>query len=209
MDVWIIKETNLDRDYERYGAAIQDNWKVVDIGAGLGDFTVFAARRASLGCVHAYEPAPDSVALLEKNLALNRITNVRVFPQAVSAQARVLRLDVSSGVAVQYRTAGENPAHCAGISVESVALASVLAKLPGGVCDFLKMDCEGAEYEILLNLDDVTLRRIKRICLEYHLLVAPYSHEDLARFFKHRGWQVRISPSKVRRELGFLYAVAP
>ena len=66
MDAWIVKETNLDRDYEVHGATIQDGWIVVDIGAGLGDFTVFAARRTPHGRVFAYEPAPDSVALLER-----------------------------------------------------------------------------------------------------------------------------------------------
>ena len=78
MDAWIVKETNLDRDYEVHGTAIQDGWIVVDIGAGLGDFTVFAARRTPHGRVFAYEPAPDSVALLEQNLGLNGIRNVDV-----------------------------------------------------------------------------------------------------------------------------------
>src|SRR3712207_2539926 len=45
MDVWIVKETCLDRDYERGGIALRDGWVVVDIGAGLGDFSVQAARR--------------------------------------------------------------------------------------------------------------------------------------------------------------------
>ncbi len=49
------------------------------------------------------------------------------------------------------------------ITVRSVALADVLAGLPGGVCDFLKMDCEGAEYDMLLNLDDAAWGRIRRI----------------------------------------------
>ena len=37
MDAWIVKETNLNRDYEVHGTAIQDGWMVVDIGAGLGE----------------------------------------------------------------------------------------------------------------------------------------------------------------------------
>ena len=45
MDIWVIKETCLDRDYERIGAPIQDGWSVIDVGAGLGDFSVHVARR--------------------------------------------------------------------------------------------------------------------------------------------------------------------
>lgn len=209
MDAWIVKETNLDRDYEVHGAPIQDGWNVVDIGAGLGDFTVFAAQRTPHGRVFAFEPAPDSVALLKKNLGLNRVQNVEVCPCAVSHVAGTLHLDISGGVAVQYRTVGAAHAQTGKIEVRSLALADVLADLPGGVCDFLKMDCEGAEYDMLLNLHDATLRRIRRICLEYHEFVTPYSHTHLARFFREKGWEVRVSPSPVRRELGFLYATAP
>jgi len=209
MDAWIVKETNLDRDYEVHGTVIQDGWTVVDIGAGLGDFTVFAARQTPHGRVFAYEPAPDSVILLEKNLGLNGIKNVKVYPYAVSRQDGELSLDVSGGVAVQYRTVGET-SHAGGkITVRSVALADVLAGLPGGACDFLKMDCEGAEYDMLLYLDEVSLKRVRRICLEYHEFVTSYSHTDLEEHFRLRGWSVRTSPSGVRRELGFLYAVAP
>ncbi len=44
MDVWIIKETCLDRQYELYGTRIEDGWTVIDIGAGLGDFAILIAR---------------------------------------------------------------------------------------------------------------------------------------------------------------------
>ncbi len=206
MDAWIVKETNLDRDYEVHGPAIQDGWNIVDIGAGMGDFTIFAARRAPHGRVFAFEPAPDSAALLEQNLQINAIRNVEVRPFAVANQAGTLSLDVSGGVAVQYRTVGAVGGAAGKITVRSVALADVLAGLPGGVCDFLKMDCEGAEYDMLLNLDDAAWGRIRRMCMEYHDGVTPYSHEDLVRHFQAKGWQVRVSPSRVRRELGFLYA---
>jgi len=209
MDAWIVKETNLDRDYEVHGTAIQDGWTVVDVGAGLGDFTVFAARRTPHGRVFAYEPAPESAALLNDNLRLNGIKNVEVFPYAVSNQDGELTLDISGGVAVQYRTVGDAGTEGGKITVRSVALAEALAGLPGGVCDFLKMDCEGAEYDLLLHLDEGSLKRVRRICLEYHEFVTPYSHADLEKHFTSYGWQVYTSPSKVRRELGFLYATAP
>ena len=43
MDVWSIKETFLDAFYTRYGVPIEDGWRVIDIGAGIGDFSVYAA----------------------------------------------------------------------------------------------------------------------------------------------------------------------
>lgn len=209
LDAWVVKETSLDRNYERHGVTIEDGWNMVDIGAGLGDFAIFAARRSPHGRVFAYEPAPESLALLEQNLKLNGIRNVEVHPSAISGKRGTMILDVSGGQPVQYRTVTGVRMAEGQIAVQSVTLSEALAMLPGGVCDFLKMDCEGAEFGILLNLDADTLARIRRICLEYHEWVAPYSHKDLVRLFEDRGWHVRVDPSRVRRELGFLYAAAP
>lgn len=202
MDAWIVKETNLDRDYERAGVPLQDGWQVVDIGAGIGDFTVFAARRTPHGRVLAYEPAPDSVALLRRNLDRNLIANAEVCQAAVAGKAGRLTLDVSGGVAVQYRTVGDRGQ----VTVAAITLADALAALPGGRCDFLKIDCEGAEYDILFNAEADVLARIRRICLEYHDGVTDHSHADLVRFLEARGWSVRLEPSPVHPELGLLYA---
>ena len=206
MDAWIIKETNIDRDYEKYGVPIEDGWNIVDIGAGLGDFAIFAARQAPRGHVYAYEPAPDSVVLLQQNLAINELSNVAVFPYAVADKAGVLNLDLSGGVAVQYSTVDSKTGPTNWVEVESVALADAVALPSGGKCDLLKIDAEGAEYDMLLNLDEESLRNIRRICIEYHEFVTPFSHVDLERHFQAKGWDVRVTPSRVRKDLGFLYA---
>jgi FkbM family methyltransferase len=209
MDAWIVKETVLDRDYERHGVPLRDGWTVLDVGAASGDFTVFAARRTPKGRVIAFEPAPDSVETMRKNVAENGLRNVEVRPVAVGAQTGVIMLDVSGGVAVRYRTAGVREVGPGRFAVQCVPLAQVLAELPGGRVDFLKIDVEGAEYEMLFGLDDAALEQIRRVCMEYHEGVTQYGHADLERFFRGKGWTVRISPSAVRRELGFLYAESP
>jgi hypothetical protein len=60
MDVWIIKESCLDRNYEAASVPVRDGWTIVDIGAGLGDFSVHAARLNPSGAVYAFEPFPES-----------------------------------------------------------------------------------------------------------------------------------------------------
>lgn len=213
MDAWIVKETALDRDYERHGAALQDGWTIVDVGAASGDFTVFAARRAPSGRVIAFEPAPDSVETMRKNVAENGLRNVEIRPVAVGARAGEVTLDVSGGVAVQYRTAGAREvgagrAAAGGrFAVPCVPLGEVLPNLL--TVDFLKIDVEGAEYEMLFGLDDASLGRVRRVCMEYHEGVTEWGHADLERFFRSKGWTVRVSPSPVRPELGFLYGEAP
>jgi Methyltransferase FkbM domain len=50
------------------------------------------------------------------------------------------------------------------VDVPTVTLAEVV----GSGCDLLKPDCEGAEFEALLGVDDETLRRPQRIIVKFH-----------------------------------------
>lgn len=204
MDAWIIKETCLDQDYERIGVPLEADWTVVDIGAGLGDFSVYAGRRCPRGQVHAYEPFPESFALLQENLALNGLTNVRAYPYAVGGAATTGTLTLyATGAAVQHRTAGAAAAAPA-VSVACFALAAVLADLPQ--VDLLKLDVEGAEYEILFTAEPAVLAKIRRLSMEVHDGVTAHTRADLARFLGDRGFQVRVLPNPAHPDLGFLFA---
>ncbi len=211
MDAWIVKESLLDREYERASVPLERGWSVLDIGAGLGDFSVWAASRAGTGVVHAYEPAPESAALLRANLLLNGCTQVQAFPCAVSSTPGRITLDMSGGVAVQYTTtvsvagAGNGPSPSGCIRVESITLASALDRLPGGCCDYLKLDTEGAEYDILMQEPPESLERIHHICMEYHERPGLPGHRALAEHFCRLGWQVRVQPSWVRPHLGLMH----
>ncbi len=207
MDVWIIKETCLDRQYERASVPIADGWMVIDIGAALGDFAIDVARRHP-GCrVAAYEPFPESFALLQENLALNRVENVAIYPYAIGGHEGELRLGLVSAEAVQHSTAREGPAPRDGVRVSSLTLDRAFADLGLSRCDYLKADCEGAEYDIFFNASAGTLRKIKHVCLEYHDGVTAHSHPDLIRFFEGHGFRVRRTPNPAYRHLGLLHAV--
>lgn len=152
MDIWIIKETCLDREYEAKGMSIQNGWNVIDIGASLGDFAIHAARQNPRGIVFAYEPSPDSFALLQKNIRLNNIRNIVAFPQAVNGQLQELQLEVGSGVPVTYSTVSRNHATDSQVlNVNATTLDVLFADLCLEYCDLLKVDCEGAEYDIFFK----------------------------------------------------------
>jgi FkbM family methyltransferase len=225
MDLWSIKETLLDRFYERYGASVQPGWTVVDIGGGLGDYAIFAAAEQPTCRVHTIEPTPESFALLEHNLAANQLTNVQAHSFAVWSKHGQVTLDTSLGEAVQFisREAGAaepvgtgQPASKAGPggaahtpTVTSLTLAEALEACGVAYCDLMKMDCEGAEYPILFNTDPGTLQKIERIVMEYHDNAGPYTHRDLQKFLSEQGYAVKVYPSPVHSYLGYLYAARP
>ena len=204
MDAWIIKETCLDRQYERVSVPLEDGWAIVDVGAALGDFAVSVGARFPSSTVCAYEPFPESHALLLENIALNGTRNVRAYPFAVSSSAGSLSLKLVSGEAVQHSTA--TAAGTEAVTVRSTTLEQILAENDLARIDYLKMDCEGGEYDILLNAAPRTLQRIHHLCLEYHDGVTAHSHGELAAFLESHGFGVRLTPNPVHANLGFLYA---
>ncbi|HLY29308.1 MAG TPA: FkbM family methyltransferase [Aggregatilineales bacterium] len=203
MDVWIIKETCLDRDYETHGIPLQDGWTVVDIGAGLGDFSVYAAKKLPHSTLYAYEPFPESFALLQDNIERNVVQNVKAYPVAIGGAAETLGMDTATGVPVRH--AALQASETAGaLTVKAVTLDEAMQEI--GQCDFLKMDCEGGEYDILFHASDQALAHIRHISMEYHDNMTPYTHDDLAKFLDSHGFQVKLTPNPAHREIGFLYA---
>lgn len=202
IDVWIIKETCLDRDYEN-GAILQNNWTIIDIGAGLGDFTTYAAQRSPNGRVLAYEPFPESFALLQQNVALNMLRNVAAAPWAIAEKPGSLALNIGMGEAVQHST---TQAGAKTIEVQAITLQQVFDKHGVDRCDFLKMDIEGGEYAILRSVDAGLLQRIDRIALEYHDNTFAGKHDELVQLLQRAGFQVRVQPNPVHNYLGYLYA---
>ena len=208
MDVWIIKESCLDRQYERASVALEDGWTVIDIGAGLGDFTIHAAKDRPRSRVFAYEPFPESFALLQYNLTLNGVENVTAFSFAIGAGSSAIELRVVSGEAVQHTTVS-NAALRESVRVPSLTLDRAFADLQLECCDYLKVDCEGAEYDIFFNASNSTLKKIRHICLEYHDGVTPHTHDELIQFFEGKGFRVRCVANPVHRQLGLMHAENP
>lgn len=206
MDIWSVKEALLDRFYETCGYAVQPGWTVVDIGAGIGEFTMFAAQQGA-GRVLAFEPFPQSFALLQENVRLNHADVVEMFPVAVASQTGSLTLDLSGGEPLQFQSRADAAAGQEQLRVACWSLAEVFERTGMERCNLLKLDCEGAEYDILMKSDPQWLGKIERIVMEYHDGVAAYQHDDLSRFLQAHGYRVEAFDNPVYKEIGYLRAV--
>jgi FkbM family methyltransferase len=144
---------------EAYPVQAEDR-VVVDAGANIGAFTLFALLRAPNCHVIAIEPAPDSCeriyAMLREHGLAHRCTLHQAALGDRSGQTRMSLLPPS-----HCRTTGTGE-----ISVPAVTLDELLA--PYEQIDLLKMDTEGAEYPVFASASSQTLKRIKRIEMEYH-----------------------------------------
>ena len=204
MDIWVMKEACLDHQYEKFSTPIQDGWTVLDIGAGIGDFAISVARAHPHSTVYAFEPFPESFALLQENIKLNGATNVRASSHAISSENGAIELRAVSAEAVQQSTAAQHAASA--IRVPSITLDQFFADANLARIDYFKMDCEGAEYGILFNAKPETLAKISHLCMEYHDGVTSYSHDDLMRFLEQNGFVVTSQVNPVHSDIGLMYA---
>lgn len=158
----------LDDSYFPPGITLPEDAVVLDIGGHIGTFAVLAATRAPRGRVFSFEPEPENFALLEENIRSNNLGHVRCFNQAVGGREEERAMfraanpvRTGSHSLVNATGAGTFPVRCTTLS--AVLRAQKLEKI-----DFLKLDCEGAEWEIFPATSDDDLRRIRQIVMEVH-----------------------------------------
>lgn len=152
---------------EDYGPLPADG-VVVDIGANIGVFAVYAA------CCHArtvlaYEPNGEAYQRLVQNIRANRLEHA-IFPfrLAVTGTAgEKVRFPLAASA---YNAIVSDDAQLAGGAYEWVKTTD-LRQIVGPVqhVDVLKMDCEGGEYDILTPDAEEPLRKVQAIRMEYHL----------------------------------------
>jgi FkbM family methyltransferase len=204
MDVWVLKETILDRQYEQIGVPLQDGWTVVDIGAALGDYSVWAAKQTPHGRLIAVEPFPPSVSLLRSNLEKNRVYNAEVFSGAIAAENGTTRLKVVGKIVQNSTASGQDGDEL--LEVKTVNLEELFKMYSISKCDYLKLDCEGGEYAILFNASPATFERIDRMGMEIHDGMTNHNRQEMIQFLESRGYFTRLTLNPVHQELAYLYA---
>jgi FkbM family methyltransferase len=145
---------------------------IVDAGANVGMFTLYARRRAPAARIAAIEPFPPTFERLQAAIARNKLSGVTCLNAALgdaSGEALMPTEEMGS----QFRQVLTSPAST-GIAVRVMTLRQALDSLGLDRVDHLKMDIEGGEYPSLLSAGPDVLRRIRRIYLEYH----PATSED-------------------------------
>ncbi len=145
-------------EYAAPGFAIAAGERVVDCGANVGAFAVWAA--ADGASVEAYEPHPLTFEWLERNTAGLAVRCVRAAVVAAPPPAGTVALGVDPGADTHHSLGGAGAA----IDVPAVSLEAAI----GDGCDLLKLDCEGAEFELIAGTPDGALRRARRIACEIH-----------------------------------------
>lgn len=186
----------LKDEYGVLGARLSNLDCVIDIGGHIGAFSFLVAPLS--GRVLTFEPIAENFDLLKRNLSPPEFRHVTCVNAAVTDRKKEVRIYKSSasGSHSAYqsnRVSGEFEV------APGMSLGDIFTEYGVEKCNLLKIDCEGAEYEILLSAGEDVMSRIFRIVLEYHD-VAEDKHawnvDTLARYLKKRGFNVETKPSR-------------
>lgn len=139
---------------------------VIDIGGHIGGFSFLVAPLARR--VLTFEPVSENFDLLRRNLSgpqFNHVSCVKAAAIEGKKEVKIFISATSSGSHSAYPRKGADGTY---EMVRGLSLEDIFREYDVERCDLLKLDCEGAEYGLLLSADEELLLRISRIVLEYH-----------------------------------------
>ncbi len=191
-DLVVLGDIYFNTPYTQHPIRLSPGDVVVDIGANVGVFSTFLTTVASPLRIFSYEPSSENYRMLSKNIAENHLeSQIQAFQSAVSSQNGVQALYLNA------RGSGGNSLFESSVSetfsgqevVSVVTLEGIFDKNGLSQIDFLKLDCEGAEWEILMYSSLSTLSKVKQIAFEWHD-VPGHSLEILMMHLKKIGFSI-------------------
>jgi len=169
-----------------YDMEVKDT-KVVDIGAFYGETAIYYSKMGASE-VLAYEPF-KSESFISSNAQLNGCNNIKSYRMAVSDNDGFFNCDPDfenrAETKIYY---AENPNK----KLNKISLESIVNehKIQDGC---LKLDAEGAEFEIIKGTPVETLRKFKQMAIEVHNYFG--NIDEITDKLMNSGFDITYSPS--------------
>ena len=162
---------------------------IIDIGANVGLTTYYFSRFAKV--VHSIEPSMEHFDVLSHMVKYNNLTNVELHKQAIWIKNHEGKLYRNLDNKTMYSLHGAvQKGNLSAEDVEVVTLDKFFEDNKIEHCDFMKLDVEGSEYEILGGEGFKKVApKIDAILLEYHAW-ADRNPGQLAQCLKNNGFNV-------------------
>ncbi|OGV89931.1 hypothetical protein A2Z41_00665 [Microgenomates group bacterium RBG_19FT_COMBO_39_10] len=166
---------------------------IFDVGAHIGLSTIYFKTKYPKAKIIAFEPNPQTAKLLRLNIKANHLKNVKIIEAAAYSQKGKALLYIDSATEnpwtwgdslIKNIWSSKNPPKT--VSVRAVLLSKFLTK----PIDLLKIDVEGAEFEIIKEASS-KFHLIKNLIIEYHETPKTNPHNKLSLI------------AKILREIGF------
>lgn len=192
IDEIVINQVWFDKAYPLPRDVIKNGEVVMDIGAHIGSFSLFAAYNTPC-TVYAFEPFIPNFKLLKENIKLNSM-QTRIIPHNIAISDTIRHADFFLG--------GKNTGEGSMVikvgkrsRINTLTLEKFFKDQDIKICDLMKIDAEGEEYSILYGLDDSIFDKINNILMETHILNKneEYTISGLESFLQKKGFRTVIS----------------
>ena len=201
-DIMQLATVWLAEDYKIPEFDVNENDTIIDIGAHIGLFSLFVSDNCKNGKIYCYEPITENYNILMKNIELNKIKNIIPFNQAVSKENEKIKIYLNSDdSAHSIFSSGKDF-----VQVKSISIKSIFDNNKINNCNLLKLDCEGAEYEIIDSIPEEYFLRINKLIIEYHLASKkPILYDKLLKKLQDLSFTIKIE--KITEDMGMIYAL--
>ncbi|MBW7955808.1 FkbM family methyltransferase [Patescibacteria group bacterium] len=145
---------------------------IIDAGAHIGLATMYFKKMYPNAKIWSIEPLIENFTLLKKNIIENQLEDVQLIQAGLSANGEMMTLHFDSSPLHWWSTAGSqaeawnHQQQTQSTEVPALQLSSLLREIAVPI-DFLKMDIEGKELEVLKEAQS-HLGQIKEMIIEYH-----------------------------------------
>ena len=171
---------------------------IIDCGANIGLSVIYLKKTYPFAKLICFEPDPQNAQVLEKNIKDNQLTDVNINKKAVWITDGYISFESKGSEASQIDESGDSK----GVKVACIDFIKVINNYD--VIDFLKMDIEGVEFEVITHCRDF-LGRINNMFIEYHGKVSDTAKlTELLNIFKEHGFDVYIKNAADNLKMPFL-----
>ncbi|MBN2480079.1 MAG: FkbM family methyltransferase [Parachlamydiales bacterium] len=189
---------------------------VIDLGAHIGLFSLAVAQYVNK--VIAIEPDIENFEILKHNISSNNLLNITTINKAVSNKGKKIDFYKSHKTPARHslyknKFFNNNGLFSQKLEVKAISLPAILSSFEK--CKLLKVDIEGAEYDIFFNCSKNVLKKINFFLIEYHNLSDKLNGKALEKFFKDLnfttalGKEVDIKDSDTSITVGNLLVINP
>ncbi|WP_276373181.1 FkbM family methyltransferase [Chryseolinea sp. H1M3-3] len=180
----------------------------IDVGSNTGIFSIYSALTNKDLNVVSIEPHPSNYRRLLQNVEINKLTNIKAFPNAAGSTEGTVEFTIPKDLSIST-TASSNAAYTKNfhnieyttIAVRQKKVDDLLAELPITQRDVIKIDVEYYELEVLKGAESILKYKRPLVVieiLEYEILISQFpamkgkidaTHADkIFNFLMHLGY---------------------
>ena len=175
---YIENEVFIDDEYKLNEIEFQDNDIVLDIGANVGSVSILLAKKYPKLKIYSFEPHPINFENFLQNIELNKVDNIIPIQKAVSKNSNVVQelslCYTNTGATSLFKSvAGAKDT----FKVYTISIDDILNEFNINEIKFLKIDCEGSEFDILEHSAKIKNIPVHNLSVEIHTFVEPLEKE--------------------------------